>query len=115
MISVAAAQEMSREAAVRAAKNKEEPLYFWPEDTENDDQLSKQLRNTPYLGTYVPRGWERLEETYFVDSSGFGQPGEPALTLDQFMGYLKKNLDVAYAIVEAGEFQVKIGTFRKLR
>jgi hypothetical protein len=46
-----------------------------------------------------------------VDSSGFGEAGEPALTLRQFLGKIKTGC--GYAITEAGQFQVYIGEFEK--
>ena len=64
----------------------------------------------PNIGDAVPKGWE-LVETYFVDSSGFGQIGEPALTVGQFIEKLE--VGFAYAIVETGQFQVHIGKFKK--
>lgn len=64
----------------------------------------------PTIGDYTPRGW-KLIETLFVDSSGFGECGEPALTLDQF--YAKVKAGYGYAAVEAGQFQVYVGVFWK--
>jgi hypothetical protein len=49
---------------------------------------------------------------YFVDASGFGSPGEPALTLEQFRDVLIPGY--YYAVVEAGEFQVKVGVFERI-
>jgi len=133
MISVETAREMSREAAVKAAELKQVPYYFWPEDETTD--IAKQLHRLPMLGTYCPPGWERVDleaigeypshgvyggdnsdhGAYMVDSLDFGTEDERSLTIGQFVKRVKKHLDVAYAIVEAGEFQVKIGCFRKLR
>ena len=133
MISVETAREMSREAAVKAAKDKQTPYYFWPEDESTD--IAEQLHRLPMLGDYCPPGWERVDlenigeypshgvyggdnsdyGAYMVDSSGFGGKGERSLTFEELIERVKKHLDVAYAIVEAGEFQVKIGCFRKIR
>ena len=132
MISVETAREMSREAAIKAAKAKQVPYYFWPEDESTD--IAEQLHGLPMLGDYCPPGWERVDlenigeypshgvyggdnsdyGAYMVDSSGFG-PDERSLTIEELIERVKKHLDVAYAIVEAGEFQVKIGCFRKIR
>ena len=63
----------------------------------------------PFIGTWRPRGF-RLMQVLFVDSSGWGRSDEPSLTVPCFVNdYLK--LGAAYAIVEAGEFQVYIGEF----
>jgi hypothetical protein len=60
----------------------------------------------------VPWGWELTGEEYFVDSSGFGSPGEPALTFDQFA--TKCTEGMGYAITEAGQFQVYIAEYRRV-
>lgn len=72
-----------------------------------------------HLGPYVPPGWERVEDvTWFVDSSGFGRPGEPALTAGEFReavrSYVNDHPDHGFAITEAGQFQVYVGAYRPL-
>jgi len=64
----------------------------------------------PNFGDYRPKGWE-LVETYFVDSSGFGGDGEPALGARHFRSKLK--IGYGYAVIEAGQFQVYVGEFRR--
>jgi len=59
---------------------------------------------------FCPKAWE-LIDTLFVDSSGFGGPGEPALTIEEFHSKIKAGF--GYAIVEAGQFQVYVGVFRR--
>ncbi len=49
-------------------------------------------------------------DEFFVDSSGFGQPGELALTKDQFLSKVKKGL--AYAITRIGQFQVYVTVYK---
>lgn len=66
----------------------------------------------PYIGDYVPDGWEKTNE-YFVDSSGFGGENEPALTVSQFMEKVRDGY--GYAITEAGEFQAYVGEFKKTK
>jgi hypothetical protein len=68
------------------------------------------LIGIPSLGDYRPRGW-KLVKTLFVDSSGFGAPDEPALTIDQF--YSKVKAGFGYAVIEAGQFQVYVGVFER--
>jgi hypothetical protein len=101
MMSLALIKELSREQAARAAAEDLEPLVIW--DT-------KDIRCIPNLGDYRPEGWE-LVETYFVDASGFGAPGEPALTLDEFLAKIVPGR--AYALIEEGQFQVYVGEFVK--
>ncbi len=65
-------------------------------------------KKIPFLGDYVPEGFY-LEEELFVDSSGFGRPGEAAMTQEQFLDKLE--IGKGYAIREAGEFQVYVGVY----
>jgi hypothetical protein len=48
---------------------------------------------------------------FFVDKSGFGKPSEPALTLEEFVRVMRPGY--YYAVVEEGEFQVKVGVFSR--
>ena len=103
MMSLETIQELSREAAEKAAELELEPFIVWEEDLETFPPFP-----FPNLGSHVPEHWE-LVETYFVDSSGFGSESEPALTIEQF----KRELVVgrAYGIIASGQFQVEIGEF----
>ncbi len=49
--------------------------------------------------------------SHFVDSSGFGIKGEPALTADEFLEKIKAGQ--FYAITGIGLFQVHVGEFIK--
>ena len=64
----------------------------------------------PFIGKYVPEGWEKTDE-FFVDSSGFGQDDELALSIDQFKKKMK--IGRAYAITSAGQFQVYVGEYKQ--
>jgi hypothetical protein len=66
----------------------------------------------PNFGTYRPKDW-KLINTYFVDSSGWGSSGEMALTVSEFKQKLR--VGFGYAIVEAGQFQVYVGEFKKVK
>ena len=65
----------------------------------------------PDIGENRPKGWE-LEEELFVDNSGWGREGEPALTLDQFTRKIKAGY--GYATIGHGQFQVWVGVFKKI-
>lgn len=67
------------------------------------------IRNIPLLNTTEINGYEYIQN-YFVDSSGFGQEYETALTFNSFIEKIK--VGFAYAITEAGHFQVNIGEFK---
>jgi len=68
----------------------------------------------PNFGDYraTRYGW-KMTKVYFVDSSGFGAEDEPALTFPQFVRQAK--VGKGYAIIETGQFQVRIGEFTKSR
>jgi hypothetical protein len=98
--------------------------------------LNVHLRNIPFLGERVPRGWKRVaahtlddgkakhalvpwfgdnEREYVqVDSSGFGAIGEPALTMGEFFDWVHdRGAGYGYAIVEVGQFQVVVGVYQQ--
>lgn len=86
-----------------ARKNKLQP-YVAKKD--GDEGVFKMK----HLGCYKPEGWE-LREKLFVDSSGWGAEGEPALTIKQFLSRVKAGL--GYSICQAGQFQVYINVFER--
>jgi hypothetical protein len=90
----------------RAARNGIVPKVFTEENTTDE------IRGIPALGHRVPRGW-KLVNTYFVDSSGFGSPGEPAMTRDEFVSLVEGAPGFGWAIIEAGQFQVYVGQYEK--
>lgn len=96
-------QTESRLAAARAALDDERPFIVEAEDLKAMPPFP-----FPFIGEYIPEGWRKVE-SYFVDSSGFGQPGEPALTVEQFLPRLK--VGRGYAVTEAGQFQIYIGEY----
>jgi len=73
-----------------------------------DKKDRKLLQKMAFIGNYRPKGFKVVNE-YFVDNSGFGAIDEPALSFEQFTGKVKEGH--AYAIVEAGQFQVWIAEF----
>ncbi len=83
--------------------SKSKKLWIAKEDGEKTTGIQ-------HIGDEIPKGYE-LIDTLLVDSSGWGRKGEPALTLDQFFLQVKKGL--GYATVDAGQFQVQVGVFKK--
>lgn len=133
MMGLAEIRELSRRAGRDAHRNQHEPTMLTVEEIERakrgDDSA---IRRMPFLGDYLPDAWKRVpltalgetDEThgvylddnhgfgaYFVDGSGFGLPNEPALTRAQFVDKLKPGY--GYAVVEVGQFQVKVGAYLK--
>jgi len=112
---------LSRKAARESARERREPRVFTAE------QIAARDVRIPNLGDRCPRNWVRVsleaeaddhgvymgdnrgKGAYFVDKSGCGAPGEPAMTLDEFFTRMKPGL--GYAMVEEGQFQVKVGVF----
>lgn len=115
MMSIDLIREINREQATQAANEGLEPYVYATED--EVDSLPFPFA---HIGDYAPEGWD-LVDTHFVDSSGFGQPGEPALTVEQFVALVKRQMRehaenrqaVGWAIVSAGQFQVYVGEFTR--
>lgn len=68
------------------------------------------------IETLELKGYKLIKE-FFVDSSGFGQDFEPALTIDKFLIELRRVLEEAgmvYSFITGvGPFQVYVGLFSK--
>lgn len=78
--------------------------------------------NIPFLGDYVPQGWERIDwliEPVLVDTTGRAVAGDPAITQAEFLIRAKQHTKgeegfvVGYGVIEQGQFQVLVATYRK--
>lgn len=112
MLSLAQIHAEAVRAGARAAQKDRKPFIVWPEDLQ---LWQAQVANGgapkfpfPFIGDYVPAGWTKGQQ-FFVDSSGMGTEGEPALTIGQFVALVREGK--GYAVVEAGEFQVYVAEF----
>ena len=136
MMSTEQIVEMSRRAARQSAREHVVPLLTEKSHLEADVTLKRRLRQTPFIGNRVPRGWRLLNASillgstdncvpywddkrrhYYmqVDSSGFGSESEPSFTERQFYEAVRKiGPGRAYAIVETGQFQVVVGVFEPI-
>lgn len=101
MFDLATIRRMNREAGKKANHDRLGPMVA----QKDQDELVMMM---PNLGDYTPKGWKCIER-FFVDSSGFGQPGEPALTAGEFLAKVKKGH--GYGLVSCGQFQVHVGEF----
>ena len=114
MMSLAAIQNLSREVAAKAASEGKVPFLVDKQDLSAWRAIMAQgirpMLPFPALGDYIPEGWELVEER-FVDKTGMGDPGEPAMTVKQLLAWLQPGL--GYALREEGPFQVFVGAFRK--
>jgi len=117
MWSSATIQDIREEAGRTAKRNRltpqlvEEALAYWN---------SRSRWNFPFLGDYVPEGWELCEniEPLFVDATGsnLDEAGGPALSLNDFARkveqFVKAHDHYALAVLEQGPFQVVVGIYR---
>ena len=110
MMDLATIRHLSRQAARRSLAEGTLPVVIEQEDI-LDGAHHTMLRSVPFIGSRRPRGWKLVEE-HFVDSSGFGAPGEPALTFDQFVRVVAGQPGFGWALTECGQFQVCVGQFK---
>jgi hypothetical protein len=104
MYSLETIKDMNEQRCDEAKKKKLQPFVI---------SLKSQLAKMPpfpfpNFGDYRPKGW-MMTRKFFVDSSGMGQEGEMALTVEQFIKQIKQFR--GYAIIEEGQFQVYVGEF----
>ena len=109
MISLDQIKALSDERAAQAAQDGLEPYVPFNAAEVNDYPPFP----FPNIGSHEPKGWREINRL-FVDSSGFGQPGELALTAGQLAFYVLNHLDNGYAIVQEGQFQVYVAVFERL-
>lgn len=111
MMSPETIQNMQQEARKDAAREGKLPYVVEQEDI-NAWRRGRSLPVPfPFIGDYDPPGFTAEGEALFVDSSGMGAPGEPALTQHQMFDELVPG--TGYALVEVGQFQVYIQPFRR--
>lgn len=105
---------MNAEAGTKA-RAKKTSLKTFDSTQDIDDMFDGKSSKFPLLGDHKPSGWVEAMSPLFCDSSGFGSPGEPALTQDQLKVRLKElfwvNPEYGYGVVSVGQFQVHLGVF----
>jgi hypothetical protein len=103
----------------RKARAKRTQLIALKSEKDVDDLLDGKNGPLPNVGDYVPTGWEEAMTPLFVDSSGFGSPGERALTITQLRARLKElvaeNPAYKYGVVSQGQFQLHLGVFTRTK
>lgn len=106
MYDLSTIRSMNARAARKAGDKGIQPLIY--------DGNPETLRKIPNMGNYraTRYGWKMVKK-YFVDSSGVGAEGEPALTFNQFVK--EAVVGRGYGIIEEGQFQVRIGEFVKTK
>jgi hypothetical protein len=112
MMDLQTIEALTEEMTAKAETNDEEPLYVTKEILEDLRAGNTHRYAIPFLGDYVPEGWRRTErELYFCDTSGFGQRGERALTMEEFFNVMAAGY--GYAIIEAGQFQAYVAQYEE--
>jgi hypothetical protein len=114
MWNLATINYLNHEAAKKAMKRRKKPFVpAGPEAVEGWPPFP-----FPNLGDYHPPGWERTEQSWFVDKSGWGQEWEPALTWEQLKhqlrDYIAENPRHGFAITEEGQFQLYVTALKPL-
>jgi hypothetical protein len=114
MFSLETINYLNQQAAKKARKHRRKPYVpDGPEAVESWPPFP-----FPLLGDYDPPGWERTENCWFTDKSGWGRDEEPALTWrqlkDQLQDYIAENPGHGFAITEEGQFQLYITAFCRI-
>ena len=113
MMSLETIRAINEELAARAAEEQRVP--FVPDGPEDVDRWPP--FPFPNFGCYEPPGWEIAEEDWFVDSTGRGREGEPALTVEQFRMELRRHITEhpgdGLAITGEGASQLVVSAFRR--
>jgi hypothetical protein len=101
---------MNQKASFEAKRLRKRPLLV---------EEATLMKNIPHLGTLcsgVNKKHKRIA-TLFIDLSGFGSPGEGAMTQDQFVGkigqLIKEHGPVLIGLEEVGQFQGYVAVWIK--
>jgi hypothetical protein len=106
------ATERAKEQSLRPALGKEVVATY----------KSSRRFNIPFLGDYTPDGWTRVDHLIrpiFVDTTGRGQPGDPAITSFEFFKRAETQLQtessvvLAYGVIEQGQTQALVATYKR--
>ena len=115
MMSLDQIRTASDEAAVKAASEGLTPYVF-----DSPEELDRGALPLPELGDHQPEGWTELPELQmFVDSSGFGQAGEGAMTQPAFLArvaeLIREDSTRGFAIGDVGQFQLYVKVYGRDR
>ena len=112
MFSLETINYLNQQAARKAHKRRKTP--FVPDSPQALDAMPP--FPFPSLGDYEPPGWERTDESWFCDKTGWGRTDEPALTIErlkrQLQAYIVENPGHGFGITEEGQFQLFVTAFR---
>lgn len=114
MMGLAEIKRLNAEATERSTRRRAVP--YVPTAAHRAELAKGNLSVTriPFLGDYVPEGWEKKDDDRYVDISGFGSDNEPALSQRQFARSIADDPeDTGYALTEHGQFQGYVASYRK--
>lgn len=130
MMSPEVIRSISAEAARKAARAHRRPLVIESDDLLLDDaKLVGFLGKMPFLGDYLPAGWELMDmrevealdpkarcyKTLFVDGSGWGDIAEPALTREEFAKAVRAlGPGHGFGLADMGQFQANVWVYREV-
>lgn len=108
---------INADAALAAAAKNLVPFIPWDAREINNIGIDF-FRSIPNIGSLdISETWDEVESV-LVDSSGCGQPGEPALTLDAALEFVIKHASKSakrgFALTSQGQFQVVLSVFDKI-
>lgn len=119
MMSLAEINRANREATKQAVRNGKHPAVPTAEQRAcfATGELSAPGFKIPNLGCCIPEGWTLTDvDPFFVDTSGFGREGEPALTQRQFALKLAELPEGdGVGLTEAGQFQAHVAVYRRMK
>jgi len=107
-----AIRDLSQEAARKAAAEHLVPYIVWPDDLRNWKAGLGFPLPFPFIGDHEPEGYEPIGDALFVDTSGLGDPGEPALTSSQLIDRIQ--VGKGYALTTLGQFQGYLQTYERI-
>jgi hypothetical protein len=113
MMSQSTIRQLQQDARERAALEDTTPYLVAAEDIEAWKRGIGLPIPFPMIGDYEPPGYETDGDALFIDTSGYGAPDEPALTVSQMLDELKP--DRCYAFTEVGQFQAYLQPYRIIK
>jgi hypothetical protein len=111
MFSLEVINYLNQQAARKARRHRQKP--FVPSGPGAVDAMPP--FPFPSLGDFDPPEWERTDDSWFCDKTGWGRADEPALTIvqlkHQLRCYIAENPGHGFAITEEGQFQLYVTAF----
>lgn len=113
MMSLETIRTLNAQAGRKARRNGVKPKQFTADELHllRVGDLTP-FKRIPKTGDHCPKGW-RVVQDHFVDSSGFGQPGELAMTPQAFARVVVSRPDSAWGLGEEGQFQLYVTEFER--